>query len=1026
MATSRAKVHLLTTAKIPLAALILALLLSLLGAISAPDPAAATPDEVKWSRVNIPTEGETGNWVLASGSNVQHLTMAVDSTFYCYANPSGTSYTLFKSTDAGYNWSPIGKVEDAIVDIATAPDDASIVYYATVSDVYESVDTGNSFTTLPPSPGGAGSDNITITSIDVARLESNSIIAVGTRDTDASQYGGVYILDQNEAFTSWLNTNMVNYDVCVVAFSPNFAADLELVAVVTDETDTLVTTRISDFDWGTVIGDATIEGLAARAAAIAFPDDHDATTAGYTLFVAIDTGSANGDVYMVNGKWAPSGSMAIDLDIGYDYNLSNVDVTGLAVSGSTTTASLLAGTANSTQVYISTDSGTNWTRSSKEPTGQTKTCLLMAPYFTSSGLAYAATTGAESAFSYTTDGGVTWNQAGLIDTKISENGIIDLAISPNYSQDDTLFMLTFDGTHTESSLWRSLNGGTKWERVLTSTLANTDSLDLVELPPQYGNDSQVVFLTGASGSNSAIWKSTDNGQTFRRRGASFHIDIWTVVNDNTLFLGSYDGSNGLVYRTTNSGLTYSTEAVAGSISLQSIVLSPDYEQDETMLVGNTYGWVYWSEDNGTSFKLLGEQLPLSSTSPGKVTVAFDPKFSSNKTIYAATDTEATAESNERIYRFIIGKSDIWESIDSTLPVGSMLSQFTVSADGTLYATNSQPVDAVKEEGGMERSLNPTYSLGPTFKTVIRGLDDGATLTGLWLCGTQLWSIDTKNTRLMTYNDSLAPMVILTSPPDKSPGIATGNVSLDWETLKGATKYEWQLDYDTDFSTVPSGFEGDTKESSARSPALATATTYYWRVRASEPVLSQWSAKWSFTTSLGTAVIAPELYSPEAGDNEIPIKPVFQWSAIAGADSYELLVSTDASFSNPIIVKIDDYALPATAWQSNISLDYNTAYYWKVRASGSSSHSAWSAVGGFTTQSPPSEPSPAPELSSPQPLSPASPSPQLSSPPSPPLPSSSPAQPTLPDWVIYLVGALLLTIVLLLITLLALVVVTRRP
>ena len=63
----------------------------------------------------------------------------------------------------------------------------------------------------------------------------------------------------------------------------------------------------------------------------------------------------------------------------------------------------------------------------------------MAPDFASSGLAYAATTGTESAFSRTTDGGVTWYQIGLIDTDISN---IDLAVSPNYSQDDSLFMLT--------------------------------------------------------------------------------------------------------------------------------------------------------------------------------------------------------------------------------------------------------------------------------------------------------------------------------------------------------------------------------------------------------------------------------------------------------------------------------------------------------------------------------------------------------------------------------------------------------
>ena len=53
--------------KIPLLALTLTLLLNLLGIIATSDPAAATPDEVKWSKVNIPTEGDTGNWVLANG-----------------------------------------------------------------------------------------------------------------------------------------------------------------------------------------------------------------------------------------------------------------------------------------------------------------------------------------------------------------------------------------------------------------------------------------------------------------------------------------------------------------------------------------------------------------------------------------------------------------------------------------------------------------------------------------------------------------------------------------------------------------------------------------------------------------------------------------------------------------------------------------------------------------------------------------------------------------------------------------------
>ncbi len=1009
----------------------LILLLSLLGSGI---PATADPSLVKWSEVNIPTDGESGSWVLADGSDVQHLTMAVDGTFYCYATPSGTSYTLFKSTDGGYSWSYTGRVEDTIVDIAASPDDASIIYYATMSTLYKSTDAGSSFTELPPHPGGAGISNLAITSIDVTRLDGDSTIAVGTRDTDDLQYGGVYTLDESELLPGWIDTNLVGYDVYAVAYSPNFPADRQLVAVVTDEIDTLVVTKIGDSDWGETIGNARLDKdnsgtptpvTVNTSAAIAFTDDHDATAGDYVLFVAIDTGGNKGDVYVIYGAEAPNSSVATDLNIGSTYGVSNVDVTSLAITGNTATANLLAGAASSNRVYISTDGGINWKRSAKEPTGQCTTCVLMGADFTSHGRAYAATSGSESALSITQDGGITWNQMGLIDTIIGIGNIIDLAISPTYSQDNTLFLLTFDGEH---SLWRSLSDGTKWERVFTSALANVDSIKLVEISPHYGSGNQVVFLVGVSNGEPAIWKSTDNGQTFRRWSAPFPIDVWAVVNDNTLFIGSFDDidNQGLVYSTTDSGLTYSTEALAGSQPLKSIVLSPNYEQDKTILVTSTNdGWIYWSSDNGTTFERLGQQLPQLITdeeASREVIVAFDPQFSTNNTIYAASHCYKDTEHSSAIYRFIIGTSSSWESIDSTLAEGSVLSQLIVSANGTLYATNFET------DGGIERCLNPTYSLGPTFETVTRGLDDGATLSGLWLRHNRLWSIDTKSTKLMTYTDSLTQPVTLSSPSNKAPGVGTvinytiSNVTLDWEVLSGTTDYEWQLNYGTDFSTVPVEFEGDTKATSARLPALEEASTYYWRVRATEPVLSPWSAKWSFTTSLSTESIALELHSPQAGASGVGLKPVFQWSPVVGAESYELLVATEVSFADPIIIKIGAYALPTTAWQSDINVECDTTYYWKVRACNSASHSAWSTVGAFTTESPPAlEPSPPPELSA---LSPPSPPPELS-PPSPPPPPPALPQPTTPVWGIYLVGGLLLTIILLLIIMLVLAVGIRR-
>ncbi|MCX6011446.1 MAG: hypothetical protein NT134_04205, partial [Chloroflexi bacterium] len=407
-----------------------------------------------------------------------------------------------------------------------------------------------------------------------------------------------------------------------------------------------------------------------------------------------------------------------------------------------------------------------------------------------------------------------------------------------------------------------------------------------------------------------------------------------------------DGSHGLVYHTTNSGLSYSEGAVVGDQSLNSIALSPDYSEDETLLVGNNDGWVYWSEDNGKSFEALPSDA-VSAPLSGTLTVAFDPEYGSNGTVYATSNS-----AGEGIYRFTIGDSD-WENIDG--PDEGVIDKLIVSAEETLYAAN---YDA---DGGMERCLNPTFPLGPSFESVTRGLDDGAKLVGLWLHGQQLWSIDSENNKVMTYIDSLTAPVTLTSPLDGAPGVGTliedtaMNISLDWETLPGATDYQWQLNYETDFSSLPDGFEGTTQSSSVHLADLEPATTYYWRVKAIEPTFSPWSEKWSFTTSLGRTVTAPNLHSPEAGASGVSVSPIFQWSAIAGADSYELMVSTSATFDNPTILKTDGYALPSTAWQCNISLNYDTTYYWKVRAVSADSCSAWSAVSAFGTEPAPSLP-----------------------------------------------------------------------
>jgi len=960
-------------------AITLVALLTLLGST----PAVAAPDEVKWSRVKSPAEGKRGDWMLASGSDVQHLTMAVDGTLYCYANPSGTSYTLFESTDGGYSWS-YTDYDKAIAALVGSDTDADIIYVSDGDYVYKSIDGGDSFEELAAGSLDAldfATTGEQITCLAVGYIDNEPYVFIGTANGAAG--GGVYFIHDVALGGGWTDLDVGNYDVYSIAGSPNFDTDSQVIAVATDKVHTYVTYNYGVMsEWTRVeLLDADGTSFAITAASkICFSADFSQT---HELFLGVVGG--DGGIYWV------------DEDIAYRFDI-NADIISLDLAGESGNLQLLAGENAHGEVWYSNDDGDSWDSAQKAPSGSGATYVVMSDDFADSGKAYAATSGNESAFSYTTDGGITWNQVGLIDTAI--NFIIDLAISPNFSQDNTLFMLTWGGEH---SLWRSLDDGTSWERVFTSALADVDSISLVGLSPQY-NGSQVIFLAGTSNGNPAIWKSTNNGQNFNPlRTIPPPVDTWAVISDTSLFIGSHDGGDGLIYRTTNNGLSYSSTKI-GSQPLNSIALSPNYNEDETLLVGNSNGWVYFSDDNGASF----EPLPPEAISPpltGTITVAFDPQFSSNSTVYAASDA-----ADKGVYRFIIGTDTEWENIDS--PTGGKLKQLRVAADGTLYATN------FKSNGGMERCLNPTYSLGPTFETVTRGLDDGATLTKLWLYDNRLWSIDTTNIRLMTFTDSLTAPVTLTSPPNQAPGIGTiinytiNDVSLDWETLSGATTYEWQLNNDANLSSPLEG--GYTKASTTRLPAIELATTYYWRVRATEPMLSPWSDKWSFTTALGYESIAPKLLNPEAGARGVSLKPVFQWSDIAGADSYELIVSADASFGNPTILKAGAYALPGTAWECNINLDYDTTYYWKVRAISADTHSAWSAVSAFTTESlpPPEEPQEPQET-----IAPSSP---------PPLPPSAPSPPTTPDWVKYLFSGLLTAVVLLSVIVLMLVRGMRRP
>jgi uncharacterized repeat protein (TIGR02543 family) len=93
----------------------------------------------------------------------------------------------------------------------------------------------------------------------------------------------------------------------------------------------------------------------------------------------------------------------------------------------------------------------------------------------------------------------------------------------------------------------------------------------------------------------------------------------------------------------------------------------------------------------------------------------------------------------------------------------------------------------------------------------------------------------------------------------------------------------------------------------------------------------------------TIFSAPTLVSPAIGATNQSINPTLSWSAVSGATSYEVQVSTISSFSN--IVK----DTTVTILSLTIGPFSNGAtYYWQVRAKNTGGISAWSSIWNFTT------------------------------------------------------------------------------
>ena len=182
---------------------------------------------------------------------------------------------------------------------------------------------------------------------------------------------------------------------------------------------------------------------------------------------------------------------------------------------------------------------------------------------------------------------------------------------------------------------------------------------------------------------------------------------------------------------------------------------------------------------------------------------------------------------------------------------------------------------------------------------------------------------------------------LASPANTAVDIEPEEVRFLWGKFNDATTYHIQVAEDRDMENIV--FEDDRLyNNSVPVFDLDYFTKYYWRVKIiSFDHVGLWSDVWEFTTGLSS----PLLTAPDSNATDVETQVYLQWENVTGKEEYELLVSTDKDF-NDIVLSSEDIKVN---FKIVNDLEYETEYFWKVRAVYQYGNGPWSNVWNFTTE-----------------------------------------------------------------------------
>jgi photosystem II stability/assembly factor-like uncharacterized protein len=212
-----------------------------------------------------------------------------------------------------------------------------------------------------------------------------------------------------------------------------------------------------------------------------------------------------------------------------------------------------------------------------------------------------------------------------------------LAISPGFAQDGICFAAR------QCGLYRSEDGGATWHCAYDSLGLEEDlATTAVAVSPDFESDRSV--FAGAQG---AVLCSVDGGQNWRVASLASPPPIVSTmivspgfVEDGTLLVGTVEdgvflsSDRGSRYQRWNFGLL--------DLSVLSMAVSPAFADDETLFVGTESG-VFRSTNGGRAWREVSFPIDYAPV----ISLALSPDYANDGVLFAGTESAGLLRSDDR-------------------------------------------------------------------------------------------------------------------------------------------------------------------------------------------------------------------------------------------------------------------------------------------------------------------------------------------------------------------------------------------